>query len=194
MIHYRLAVAVHGALASCRAQAHAQIFQRATDARALMALEMGQADDGVGVHGGPADERLLAVFPVDGDGNMVIAKQSVGNDHMAAGLQGAEAVFEGGGQMIQRIAAHAGIQGIAVSQEGTRTHILERVHHDLGIVGTQKGQVARLAKVNLDGGELAVQRHAGHSGRFNKMPQLLKNVSVWFCAEISKINLGFFHG
>ncbi len=78
--------------------------------------------------------------------------------------------------MIQRIAAHAGVQSVAVRQEGARAHILERIHHDLGIVGTQESQVARLAKVHFDGGELAIQRHAGHTGRLDEMAQLLKNV------------------
>ncbi len=86
MVHHGLAVAVHGALAGRGAQAHAQVFQRAANARALVALEVGQADDGVGVHGRAANERLLAVFPVDGHGNMVVAKQAVGDDDVAAGL------------------------------------------------------------------------------------------------------------
>ena len=194
VVHYGLAVTVHGALACRGTKAHAQILQRAANARALVALEVGQADDGVGVHGRAANERLLAVFPVDGYGNMVVAQKAIGDDDMAAGLKRAKAIFKGGGQMIQRIAAHAGVQSVAVRQEGARSHILERIHHNLGIIGTQESQVARLAKVHFDGGELAFQRHAGHTGRLDEMAQLLKNVPVGFGAEIGKINLGFFHG
>ncbi len=96
--------------------------------------------------------------------------------------------------MVQRIAAHAGIQGVAVGQEGARAHVLKRVYHDLGIVGAQECQVARLAKMNFNGGELAIQRHAGHAGCFDEMAQLLKNALVGLDAEVGKINLGFFHG
>ena len=82
---------------------------------------------------------------------MVVAQKAIGDDDMAAGLKRAKAVFKGGGQMIQRIAAHAGVQSVAVRQEGARSHILERIHHNLGIIGTQESQVARLAKVHFDG-------------------------------------------
>ena len=93
LVHHGAAGIVHILLAVPGAGAHAQVLQGAAEAGFLMALEMAQGDDDIRIHDGPADEGLLDVHTVaDGDGHLIGALQTVGDDHMAAGGEGGEAV------------------------------------------------------------------------------------------------------
>ena len=74
--------------------------------------------------------------------------------HMAAGGEGGEAVFIGGVQVVQGVFPAAHVQGVAVGEEGLAAQLLHQVGHHLGVVGPQEGQVARLAKVDFNGGVL----------------------------------------
>ena len=82
----RLAVGVHGHLARTRAAAHADVLERAAEARFLMALEVRERNDDIRVHHGPTDTGGLAVFAAR-DGNLDIVRtfQTVGDDDMTAG-------------------------------------------------------------------------------------------------------------
>ena len=84
---------MHIPLALVGAAAHAQVLQRTAEARFLMAFEMVQGDDDVRVHHRPANHRLLHVLAaIDRNRHLVGTLQAVGNDHVAAGGVGGEAV------------------------------------------------------------------------------------------------------
>ena len=68
------------------AAAHADVLQRAAEARLLVALEMAQGDEHVGVHHGPADPGLLHIFAAAHRHlRLVVALEAVGDDDLAAG-------------------------------------------------------------------------------------------------------------
>src|SRR5699024_3224944 len=73
-------------LAGPAAAAHADVLDSAAKSGGLVALEVGQADQDIGVHNGPADLGRLAVFPVGhGDLHLVGAPQAVPDQDLAAG-------------------------------------------------------------------------------------------------------------
>ena len=154
---------------------------------------MVDGDDGLSVHDSAADEGFLAVFAVDGHSHIVGTGEAVGDDHVAAGLKRAEAVGVGGVKVIQRIAAGADVEGVGVGEERLGAHFPERIHNHLGVVGAQEGQVAGLAEVDLDGGELAVEVHVHHAGALDEAAQLLEQGHIGGGAEIGEINLGCSH-
>ena len=161
-------------LARPGAAAHADVFQGAAEAGLLVALEMGQGDEHVGVHHRPADLGLLHILAaLHGDVHLVIALEAVGNDDVAAGGIGGKTVDIGRFQVIQRVFAAAHIQGVAVRQEGLAALAFYQIRHGLGPVGPQIGQVARLAEVHLDGHILAVHVDVAETGSHHQPGQLL---------------------
>jgi hypothetical protein len=193
LVDGRLAVAVHFPLAGGGAAPHAQVLQRPADAGALVAFEVRQADDRLRVHHGAADEGVVAVLAPDGNAHEIRAQQAVRDDHVAARLQRREAVEVRGVDVVQRVSAHAGVQGVAVGQKRARAHPLQLVHHGSGVVGPQEGEVARLAKVNFDRGKLARKRHVRHAGPAHQAVQLVRKAQVGRGAKIGEVNLGFLH-
>ena len=89
----RLARVVHLHLARARAAAHADVLECAAKAGVLMALEMGQRDQDIGVHDSRANLGLLNVLAaLDRHIGLVRPLESVRNDHMAAGRKGRKAI------------------------------------------------------------------------------------------------------
>ena len=71
------------------------------DPGVFMALEMGQRDDDIRIHQRPADLGLFnIVAPLDGNGNLIVALQAVGNQDMAAGGIRRKAVLVSGFDML----------------------------------------------------------------------------------------------
>ena len=69
-----------------------------------MALEVGEGNEDVGVHHGPTDLGLLHILAaLHGDRYLVIALETVGNDDVAAGGVGGEAVDIRGLDVVQRV-------------------------------------------------------------------------------------------
>ena len=91
-LDHGLALAVLLHLARARAAAHAEVLERAAEARLLVALEVAQGDDNVSVHDGLTDLGLLDQGQVDGHQGLVGALETVRDDDVAAGLQGGKAV------------------------------------------------------------------------------------------------------
>ena len=76
---------MHLHLPGAGAAAHADILDRTADPGVFMALEMGQRDDDIRIHQRPADLGLFnIVAPLDGNGNLIVALQAVGDQDMAA--------------------------------------------------------------------------------------------------------------
>ena len=157
-LHIRLAVGVHGHLARARAAAHADVLERAAEARMLMTLEMRQRDENIGVHHGAADACGLAVFAAhDRDLDIVRALEPVGDDDVTAGGERGIAVEIRGIHVLQRVFAAADVERVAVGEEGLAAALLDEIGDDLGIVGAQERQIAELAEMQLDGDEFAVK-------------------------------------
>ena len=115
-----------------------------------MALKVVHRNDDVRVHHGVADLGLPDKLPLgDGDQGFVGAFKSVGDDDLAAGGGGAEAVEHGHIQVIDGIFPAPHVQGVAVGEEGDAPLLPDQVGHHLDIVGAQVGQVALLPEVDL---------------------------------------------
>ena len=182
-------------LARAGAAAHADILERTAEAGGLVALEVGQADEHVRIHDGAADLGGLAVFAVrHRHFHLIRAAQTVTNDHLTAGGHGPETVQLGAAQVLQRVLAAARVQGVAVGQEGHTALLLAQICHHLGIVGTQKSQIAQLAEVHLDGHEPAVHVDVLDAGGNAHPAQLFQQAGAHRTAEIRIVNFGCFHG
>ena len=59
--------------------------------------------------------------------------------------------------MHQSIVAPSNVEGVAVCEKGAAAKHLHAVSHGLGKIGPKKGQVAGLAKVELDGHKSVVK-------------------------------------
>ena len=178
-------------LARPGAAAHADVFQRAAHACLLMALEVGQGDEHVGVHDGPADlGGFYILAALYGDLHLVGALQTVGDDDVAAGGVRGKAIDIGGLNVIQSVLPTAHVQRVAVRQEGLAALGLYQIHHDFGPVGPQIGHVARLTEMHFDGDVFALHVDVAEAGGHNKTGQLLGQIfPPAGAAEIRKIDL-----
>ena len=95
--------------------------------------------------------------------------------------------------MLQGVLAPAHVQGVAVGEEGPAALLLDKIHHHLGVVGPEIGQVPRLAEVDLDGGELAVKVDAAQAGLVQKAAEFLQQVVAGMGAQVGKIDSGGRH-
>ena len=181
-------------LACTGAAAHADVLDGAAEAGSLVALEVVQADEHIRIHDGPADLGRLAVLaPRHRHFHLVGAPQTVGDQHLAAGGHGPKAVELGAVQVLQRIFAAAGVQGVAVGQKGHTALLLAQVCHRLCVVGAQKSQVAQLSKVHLDGHEPAIHIDLADACRQAQAAQLLGQAGAHRAAEVGKVNGGRLH-
>ena len=177
------------------AAAHADVLDGAAKSGHLVALEVGQRDEHVGVHHRPADLGLLHVLAAHhGYLHIVGALQTVADEDGAAHSQGRKAVLPGALQVLQGVLPAAGIHGVAVGEEGLATQLLHHVHHRTGVVGSQIADVAQLAEVHLDGDKLALQVQIGDTGPLDQLFQLSgQAVAKGLSVKISKINFGYGH-
>jgi hypothetical protein len=193
-IDLRLAEAVLIHLAGAAAAAHADVLQRAAEARGLVALEVGQADEHVRVHDGAADVGLLHELAVrHGHVHLVGAAQAVADEDLAAGGHGVEAVEVGAVHVLKGVFAAARVQGVAVRQERQAALRLAQIGHNARVVRAQKGQIAQLAEVHLDGDELAVHVDVLDAGREAQPLELVRQAGAHRAAKIGKIDRSVFH-
>lgn len=92
----------------------------------------------------------FAIFSVDFDLTAFRTLQPVGNDDIAFGRDRIEAVFHRALQMVYCIGAAAGIERVAIRQEGFGSQVAEYGCQTCHIVRTDVGQVARFAEMDLD--------------------------------------------
>ena len=188
LVNGGLFIGVHFHLARAGAAAHAEVLQRAAEAGGLVALEVGEGDDDVGVHQGAADlGRGTVLRALDRDFHLIRALQAIGDDDVAARGERGEAVGIGGVHMLERMLAAADVERVAVGQEGTAAQFLDEVGHGLGIVRPQIGQIAELAEVHLDGDEFILKIDLVHAGLQQKLAQLLLLVQAGMAAEVGEI-------
>ena len=172
------------------------VLQGAAHAGLLVALEVGQGDEHVRIHDGPADlgalDVLAALHRAPSTSSLPFSPSAMRTWQPV--VVGGEAIDIGGLQVVQGILPAAHIQGVAVGQEGLAALVLHQVHHHLGPVGPQVGQVARLAEVHLDGDVLAIHVDVTEAGGHHQPRQLLGQVlPPAGAAEIREINLCLFH-
>ena len=190
-----LARGVHLHLAGAGTAAHADVLQRAAEAGALVPLEVRQRDEHVGVHDGAADLGFLHIgAALHGDQGLVGALQAVGDDDVAAGGKGRKTVGVGRVDVVQRVLAPAHIQRVAVGQEGLAAQFLDHLGHHRRVVGAQEGQVARLAEMDLDGGEFVGEVDLADPGGLDETFEFLGQVLVKRRAQIGEIYFGCRHG
>ena len=187
-----LVVLVH--LPGPAAAAHADVLQRAAEARLLVALEMGQRDQDVGVHQRLAHQRGLAVLAVrHGHLHLVRAPQAVRDNDLTAGGDGIEAVDLRAFQMLHGVAPAARIERVAVRQKGNAAQLAHHIGHGVNVVGAQIGTVAQLAKVHLDGGELSLKVDVPNARRAYQLLKLRALADSDLRPEIRKVNRRLIH-
>ncbi|MPN18084.1 hypothetical protein SDC9_165442 [bioreactor metagenome] len=91
--------------------------------------------------------------------------------------------------MLQRVLAAAGVQRVAVGQEGCSPQLLHHVGHYLGIVRTQIRQIPRLAEVHLDGHQLVLEVDVVHSGLSDEPPELTRQIKPGRSVKVVEIDL-----
>ena len=109
-VYLWLAVAVLVLFPGARAAAHANVLYRSAEARHLVALEVGQRYEHVGIHHGAPYLGLLHVFASGyRHGHVVGAFQPVANYHRAAHGERREAVLPGAVEVVDGVLAAAGV-------------------------------------------------------------------------------------
>ena len=184
-----LAVAVHLHLAAARAGAHAEVLNRAAEARYLVALEVRQRDYHVGVGYRAAYLRFLYILAaIDGDERLVGALQAVGYDDVAACAEGVVAVLVGGIEVLERVLPAPDVERVAVGQKRLAAELLDLVRDDLREVRAQVGDVARLAEMYLYRRELLFEIDLLNPGPLYERAEFLQKVPLGRGPHISEIN------
>ena len=194
-IDSHLAVAVLFHLTGPAAAAHADIFNSPAKAGHFMSFKMVQGNNDIRFCQRFTDLCLFQHFPV---GNrhqrFIVALQSVGNDHMAAGAERIKAIGISRVQMFQGMLAAAHIQCVAVRQEGTAPRRFYHVNNDLCIIGAQIRKVAGLPKMHLDSYKLIFKINVIEPGLLHQLGQLYRQrVPAVRHVKIGKIHFGFCH-
>ena len=97
-------------LSCSAARAHTDVLDGTTETSHLMALEMGQADENIRIHDGPANLGLLDILTIlDRHLSLIRTPETIGDDDLAARRERIEAVDIGTIQMLQSMLATAGI-------------------------------------------------------------------------------------
>ena len=119
LVDIRFSGRMHFHLAGPGAAAHTDVFQGAAETGQLVAFEMIHGKEDIRVHNSPSDLCLFDVFTsFYRDIYVVGSFQTIGDQHMTAGIVGIKAVLVCTFDVIQRIFASAHIEGVAVGQEG----------------------------------------------------------------------------
>ena len=155
-----------------------------------MTLEVGERDNDVGIHEGVANLGLLHVLAVfDRDQGLVRALEAVGDDDVAAGGIRGEAVLVRAIDMLKRVFAAAYVKRVAVREEGLAAQLLDHVYHGARVIGAQEGQVAQLAKVDLDGNELVLEVDLLYAGALDEALELVQLALATVRAQVGEVNL-----
>ena len=188
-----LAGAVHLLLAGARAAAHADVLERAAEARGHVPLGVRERDEDVGVHDGAADLcRAQILAAADGHEVVIIALEPVGNDALRARGHGRIAVEHGAVEMVERIRAAADIERVAVGEKRLAAERAHIVAHDARPVRAQIGHVARLTEVELDGDEFVLEVDLLKAGGLHEAAQLFERADL-VRVQIGKIYFCRFH-
>ena len=171
------------------AAAHADVFQSAAEARLLMALEVGQGDEHVGIHDGPADLGLLHQLAAHHrHSHLVAALDAVCDDDLASRGQGIEAVETRRIQMIQPVLPSAYIQGVTVGEEGLATRSFTKSATVLAQLGRRKARLPGSPKCILIATNFRSKSISPIPAVFHEAGQLLLEILVEIRPQICPIN------
>ena len=95
--------------------------------------------------------------------------------------------------MFESVFAAAGIERVAVGEEGQAAPLFAEVGNDFGVIGAQEGEVAQFAEMHLDGDELALHVYGLDAGGDAEPAQLIQLAGTHRAAEVGKVNDGSFH-
>ena len=93
---------------------------------------------------------------------------------MHAGLEGVVAVGVGAVKVLEAVAPPADVERVAVGHIGQAAELADVAADLARPVGTQVGQVAGFAEIELYGGELVLKGDALKAGGLHKPVQLLR--------------------
>ena len=158
-----------------------------------MALEMVERDKDIGIHDRSADFGLLDILAVNRYQRLVGALEAVGNQDMAAGGKGVEAVLIGAVQMVQRIFAAADIQGVAVGQEGSAAHFTNQINDNFCVVWAQVSQISRFTEVNFDCCKFVLKINLTNAGFDSQSAQLFGQIAAELYLHGGEVYFRFFH-
>ena len=188
-----LAGAVHLLLAGARAAAHADVLERAAEARGHVALGVREGDEDIRVHDGAADLCRAQIFAAaDGHEVVIVPLEPVGDDALRAGGHGRIAVAHCAVKMVERVGAAADIERVAVGEKRLAAELAHIVAHDARPVRAQIGHIAGFAEVELNGNILVLEVDLLEAGRLHEPVQLLKRADL-IRAQIGKIYFCRFH-
>ena len=184
---------MHLLLAGARAAAHADVLERAAEARGHVALGVREGDEDIRVHDGAADLCRAQIFAAaDWHEVIVLALEPVGNDALRTGGHGRIAIEHRTVKMVERIGAAADIERVAVGKKRLAAELAHVVAHDARPVRAQIGHVARLAEVELDGDEFVLEVDLLEAGGLHEAAQLFERADL-IRAQIGKIYFCRFH-
>ena len=176
-------------LARAGTAAHADILQRAAKAGRFVPLKVVERNKDIRVHDRLADLRFFDVLCArQRDDLLVEALETVRNDDLAAGGRDGKAVFRGGVEVLQRVLPTAGIEGVAVGQERFAALGADHVRNRARKVRAQKGEVARLAKVDLDGDKAIRKIDILNASALDEPLELNGQRVIVIRSEVCKIN------
>ena len=181
-------------LARAAAAAHADVLERAAEACRLMPLEMGEADEDVGVHDGAADLRFLDILAVlHRDRDVVRALEPVADDDLAARCDRVEAVEVRAVHVLERVLAAAGVERVAVREERAAALRLHEIGDGLRVLRTQESEVAEFAEMHLDGDEFVLHVDVLDARGQAETFQLVLDARADGAAEIREVDFRFAH-
>ena len=156
-----------------------------------MTLKMRKADDDIRVHERAADLRLLHILTVlHRNEHFVGTLEAVGDNHLAAGSIRREAVLVRAVDVLERIFATAHVERVAVRKKRLAAELLHHVGNGARIVGAQEAQVAKLAKMQLDGDELVLEVNLVDARTADEPLQFVELALAPIRAQVGEVNLG----
>lgn len=190
LLDLRLSIAVHLHLSGTRATAHTHILQSTAKTSTFMALEVGEADQDIGIHQCTAYLGLFHVFTCNRNQHFIRTLQAVSDQDMTAGGVGHETVAVGALQMVEGMLAPTDIERIAISKKRTSSQLLDQLHHRSGVVGPEKGEVSRLPEVNLDCGELVLEVNGANASLLEQAFKLVQTGVSILAAKVCVKDFG----
>ncbi len=135
LIDQRLLLGVLLHLAPAGGAPHAQVLHCPANSRELVAFEMAQGDDDIGLGHSPSDLRFANIFSVYRHQGLIGALQTVPYQDLASCGEGAESVGVCGIQMLHGVLPASCVQCVAVGQERYAPFLPDQIGQYLGIVG-----------------------------------------------------------
>ena len=154
-----------------------------------MALEVGDADDGVGVDDLRGDLDLAEVLEVDRHRREAVAPQAAADDHRRADRRPVEAVGDRRLVVARRLAAAADVERVRVDQERPGPDAAHPLHDAAHVHRAHVRGVAQFAEVDLHGDQLLAADLLLESGLGQQQLELREDVLLRAAAHVGEPDL-----